>query len=291
MWRRTSQPGTPEDIPAPPTLSSRTSSPVPLLDIEEYAPHLVVNTNRQYDSLDNVANEQDRDMKVATWNIQGAQGTVSLQRWTSVLHLIHQCCIELRGIQEYNPGFPLPEAATTALNNEYKCYVAPGTEPRVAFLVRNTVVPHVLETVYSPNGLAGALRLQLPDGPRRTIVCVYSNFSQYDKQEVDLFLQTLKPYDIIIGDYKDNIWSSDAARPWQQDLANGVLLDPLHASSQPAEPQRYTTLHTHSTAWTLRRLDAILIRQQVPTYLGLTTTLYKCPYRTTTCCYSAFVAG
>ena len=54
--------------------------PVPLLDIEEYAQHLVVNTNRQYESLDNVANEQDRDMKLATWNIQGSQGTFSLQR-------------------------------------------------------------------------------------------------------------------------------------------------------------------------------------------------------------------
>ena len=32
---------------------------VPLLDIEEYAHHLVMNSNRQYDSLDNIANEQD----------------------------------------------------------------------------------------------------------------------------------------------------------------------------------------------------------------------------------------
>ena len=116
-------------------------TPVPFLDIEEYARHLVVNTNRQYYSLDNVANEQDRDMKLATWNIQGAQGTVSLQRWASDLHLIQQCRIDLYGIQEYNLGFPLPETATTALDNEYKCYVAPGTEPRVAFLVRNTVFP------------------------------------------------------------------------------------------------------------------------------------------------------
>ena len=91
-------------------------------------------------------------MKLAAWNIQGAHGTVSLQHWASVLHLIQRCRIDLCGIQEYNPGFPLPEAATTALNNDYRCYAAPGTEPGIAFLVRNVMVPHVLETLYSPNG-------------------------------------------------------------------------------------------------------------------------------------------
>ena len=41
----------------------------------------------------------------------------------------------------------MPEAATTALNNNYKCYAAPGTESRVAFIVRHIVVPHILETL------------------------------------------------------------------------------------------------------------------------------------------------
>ena len=127
-------------------------------------------------------------MKLATWNIQGAQGSVTLQRWASALHQISQCRINLCGIQEYNACFPKPEATTTALNNIYKCYAAPGTEPRVAFIVRNTVVPHILETLYSPNGLAGAIRLQLPNSPSRTIACVYSKFNRQDKQEVDLFL-------------------------------------------------------------------------------------------------------
>ena len=222
----------------------------------------MVNTNRHYDNLDNAANGQDRDIKLGTWNIQGAQGTVSLQRWASVIHPIQQCRIDLCGIHDYNPGFPLPEAATTALNNDHKCYAAPGTEPRIAFLVRNTMVPHVLETLYSPNGLAGALRLQLPNGPRRTIACVYSKFRGHDKQEVDLFLQTLKPYDIIMGDYNDDIWLPDPTRPWQQDLANGELLDPVHASNQPLEPrQYYTRIPRHGRP---RRLDAILVRQQIP---------------------------
>ena len=119
----------------------------------------MLNTNRQYDNLDNAAEGQVRDMKLATWIIQDAQGAVSLQRWASVLHLIQQCRIDLCGIQEYNPGFPLPEAATTALKNDYKCYAAPGTEPRIPFLVRNALVPHGFETLYPPKGLAGALKL------------------------------------------------------------------------------------------------------------------------------------
>ena len=125
----------------------------------------------------------------------------------------------------------MPEAATTTLNNNYKCYAAPGNEPRVAFIVRNTVVPHVLETIYSPNGLAGATRLQLPNSPRRTIACVYSKFNRQDKQEVDLFLQSIQPYDVIMRDYNDDIWSSHPTRLWQEDLANTLFLDPLHASS------------------------------------------------------------
>ena len=69
-----------------------------------------------------------------------------------------------------------------------------------------------LETIYSLNGLAGVLRLQLSSGPRRTIACVYSKFSQHDKQEVDLFLETMKPYDILKGDYNDDIWSPNPTR-------------------------------------------------------------------------------
>ena len=135
----------------------------------------------------------------------------------------------------------MPEAATIARNNNYKCYTAPGNEPPVAFIVRNTVVPRVLETLYSPNGLAGAIRLQLPNSTRRTIACVYSKFNRQDEQEVDLFLQSLHPYDIIMGDYNDDIWSSKPTRPWQEGLANSVFLDPLHASSQPPDPRQYYT--------------------------------------------------
>ena len=68
-------------------------------------------------------------MKLASWNVQGAQGTLSLQRWANILQLIHECGVSLAGIQEYRPGFPLPEAATTALQNDYKCYASPGKWP------------------------------------------------------------------------------------------------------------------------------------------------------------------
>ena len=75
--------------------------PIPLLDIEEYTQHLVVNTNRQYNSLDNATNTQDRHTKLATWNIQGAQGSGTLQLWASVLHFVKQYCINLCGIQKH----------------------------------------------------------------------------------------------------------------------------------------------------------------------------------------------
>ena len=121
------------------------------------------------------------------------------------------------------------------------------------------MVPHALETLHSPNGLAGALTLQLPNDPRRTIACVYSKSSRRDKQEVDLFLQSVKPYYIIIPDYNDDIWSSDPTCPWQQHLASGELLDPLHANNQPLEPrQYYTHILRHGRPC---RVDAILIRQ------------------------------
>ena len=167
-----------------------------------------------------------------------------------MLHLISQCRIELCGIQEYNLYFPLPEAATTALNDDYKCYAAPGNEPRVAFIICNTVVPHVIETLYSPKGLSGAIRLQLPNSPRRTMCLL---LIQPSGQEVDLFLQSLQSYDDIMGDYNDDVWSSNPTRPWQHDLASSVFLDLLHASSQPPTPG--TTTHAYQgmddhVAWT-----------------------------------------
>ena len=62
--------------------------------------------------------------------------------------------------------------------------------------------------------------------------------------------------------YNDDIWSSNPTRPWQHNLANSVFLDPLHASSQPPDPrQYYTRIPRHGRP---RRLDAILIRQQIP---------------------------
>ena len=103
------------------------------------------------------------------------------------------------------------------------------------------MVPHVLETIYSPNGLAGVLKLQLPNGPRCTIACVHSKFSRHDKQEVDLFLETMKPYDILMADYNDDIWSPNPTCPWQKDLTSGEFLDPLHANTQPPEPRQYYT--------------------------------------------------
>ena len=158
------------------------------------------------------------------------------------------------GIQ---PGFsPILEAATTTLSNGYQCCTAPGTEPRIAFLVRNAVVPHVLETIYSPNRLAAVQEPDLPNGLRCTIAGVYSRFSRHDKQEVDLFLESMKPYNILMGDYNDDIWSPNPTR------TTGEFLDPLHANSQPPEPRWYST-HIPRRGRP-QRLNAILVRQQIP---------------------------
>ena len=65
-----------------------------------------------------------------------------------------------------------------------------------------------------------------------------------------------------MGDYSDEICSPDPTHPWQQDLATGELLNPLHTNNQPPKPRQYYT-HTprHGRP---RRLDAISMRQQIP---------------------------
>ena len=63
-----------------------------------------------------------------------------------------------------------------------------------------------------PKRLAAALRLQLPNEPRRTIVCVYPEFNAMEKLEVDQVIESMcpcsmYPEDILRGDYDDDIWS------------------------------------------------------------------------------------
>ena len=115
---------------------------------------------------------------------------------------------------------PLPEAATTALQNDCKCYASPGNGPHVAFLVKNHIVPHILGVIYSPQGLAAALRFQLPHSPRRTMLYVYSKFTARDKIEVDDFIQSMEAYDIVMADFNDDIWASPPTRPWKKGLDN-----------------------------------------------------------------------
>ena len=94
------------------------------------------------------------------------------------------------------------------------------------------------------------------------MLCVYSKFTARDKTEVDDFIQSIKPYDIIMGDFNDNIWASPPTRPWQKGLNNAELLDPLLATSHnPEASQYYTRIPRHGKP---RRLDAILVRQQIP---------------------------
>ena len=94
------------------------------------------------------------------------------------------------------------------------------------------------------------------------MLCVYSKFTARDKTEVDDFIQSMEPYDIIMGDFNDDIWASPPTRPWQKGLDNAELLDPLLATPHnPEASQYYTRIPRHGRP---RRLDAILVRQQIP---------------------------
>ena len=81
------------------------------------------------------------------WNVHGAKGSLCLQWWSNIIHLVSNRSVEKCGMQEYDPAYPLPEAATAALHNEYKCYAAPGTGLRLAVLAKDTGVPHILEII------------------------------------------------------------------------------------------------------------------------------------------------
>ena len=152
----------------------------PLHDIEACEITSYRHTTRPTEPAANIEH-QDLDMKLATSIAHGAQGSPGLQRWSSIIHLVINCFIDFYGIQEYDPGFRLPEAATTALHNDYKFYTVPGTGLRVAFVAK-THWPHTYRRSYTPHGLAAALRFLLPHGARRTIMCVYSNFIPRDKR-------------------------------------------------------------------------------------------------------------
>ena len=88
----------------------------------------------------------------------------------------------------------------------------------------------VLEVVYSPRGLAAAPRLQLPHRPRRTTVDVYSKFITRKKTEVDHFVTSMSPYDIIVGDFSDDTWAASPTGLWEEGLEDASLPDPLLAT-------------------------------------------------------------
>ena len=80
-------------------------------------------------------------MKLAMWIVQGTQGTLSPQRYANILHQVREYHIDLCDVYEYDLGFPPPEATTNALQNNFKCYAAPGTELRVALFAKFDLSP------------------------------------------------------------------------------------------------------------------------------------------------------
>ena len=71
---------------------------VPLQHIEAYVRQLVANTRQNLSRLSHATNHHDYDMKLATWNIHGAQGKLRMQRWANITQLIRDCRIHLIGI-------------------------------------------------------------------------------------------------------------------------------------------------------------------------------------------------
>ena len=55
---------------------------------------------------------------------------------------------------------------------------------------------------------------------------------------MNLFLYSMKRYDILMQDYNDDLCSSNPTRPYQHDLTIGEFLNPLYANSQPPEPRQ-----------------------------------------------------
>ena len=55
----------------------------------------VTNTKGYETSLKQTTKHKDTDMKVATWNVQRAQRSPSLQRWANILQLVKDCDILL----------------------------------------------------------------------------------------------------------------------------------------------------------------------------------------------------
>ena len=186
--------------------------------------------------------------------------SLSLQRWANILHLVSDYHIDLCGIQEYDAGFPLPRRqpplSATTISIIRARHGNPGGRPG-----QNTLVPHVLEVVYSPQGLAAALRHQLLHGARHTTVCVYSKFIARAKTEVDPFIHSMTPYGIIMGYFKDDIWAASPTHPWQEGLDGTSVLDPVLATPHhPDVGQYFTRIPRHGRP---RRWDAILIREQI----------------------------
>ena len=76
------------------------------------------------------------------------------------------------------------------------------------------------------------------------------------------FIHSMGPYDIIMGDFNDDIWATAPTRPWQESLDDAGLLDLLLATPHhPDAGQYYTRIPRHGKP---RRLDAIVVRRQIP---------------------------
>ena len=181
---------------------------------------------------------------------------MTVERWAKTLSSVLPLGADIIALQEFHPLFPQVEACTAGMAQTYTLIPHQVSGPGVAFLIKNTITPQLVQTRRDDYG--HALTLTLTSGQQSLkITNVYSKFSQRDKDRVDNFLMA-DPPDILMGDFNAPIWHIKPARPWQQWLANSTLIDPLQLLTPAAELRDMATRVGH--LGNPKRIDAILVR-------------------------------
>ena len=107
--------------------------------------------------------------------------------------------LDIIALQEFQPLFPLPEAAATALTTAYTLIPHQVDGPGVAFLLKNSVSPQWADT--KKDRLGHALTITLNSGSHTLHATnVYSKFSHRGKEYIDKFLTECPP-DVLLGDF------------------------------------------------------------------------------------------
>ena len=187
-------------------------------------------------------------MKLAPWNVQGAQGTLGLRQWANILQLIHDRRRDMVGIREYNPGFAEPEV------RPYRATIS-------------ATMPQELGHTWSPWSPRPRDHILPARDGRGTDhrACLLQIYTQGQNRGGSIYLIHGHHHG---GGQRRHMGfppiPTMARRPGQPNPVGPVVVHILPTK----EGQYYTRIPRHA-----RRLDAILVRQQIPnipwTYYGV----------------------